>query len=242
MLIIPAIDLKGGRCVRLRQGKADEETVYSQDPEAVAREWESRGARYLHVVDLDGAFAGRPVNHAIVGRIAAAVGVPVQTGGGLRTDADIHLLLEAGVARVIMGTRALAAPAELARLAARFGDRLAVGIDARDGRVQIRGWTQTTDITAVELAARVEEAGVRTVICTDTSRDGMMRGTNAAAMGEICDSVRGAVIASGGITSANDIRALVALGKPNLVGAIVGKALYEGRVTFSELQGAIGEH
>jgi phosphoribosylformimino-5-aminoimidazole carboxamide ribotide isomerase len=235
MVIIPAIDLKGGRCVRLRQGRPGEVTEYPEDPEAAAARWAREGAERLHVVDLDGAFQGRPVHAEVIRRIVLACGVPVQVGGGLRTDEDVQRALDWGAAMAIVGTRAIAEADSLAALARRFGERLAVGIDARAGLAQVRGWTETTSVRAADLAARAGLAGVRTVVCTDTSRDGMMRGVNAAAVDEICRATRCDVVASGGISSAADIAALVSLGRPNLTGAVVGKALYEGAVTLKEL-------
>lgn len=241
LAIYPAIDLQGGRCVRLRQGRADDATVYSDDPVATAKRWEAEGATHLHVVDLDGAFRGRPVHAGVIGRIAAAVRIPVQTGGGLRTDDDVDRILAAGAARAILGTRACADPDALRRLAARHGERLAVGIDARDGRVQVRGWTETLDLRAADLARTAEACGVRALIYTDTSRDGMLGGVNAAAMDALCAAVTCEVIASGGVSSAEDVRALRALGRANLRGAIVGKALYEGRATLPDLIAAGAE-
>jgi len=238
MVIIPAIDLKGGRCVRLRQGLADQETVYSDDPVETARRWEREGAGLLHVVDLDGAFAGRPVHTGVVERIAAAVGIPVELGGGIRTDADIEAAVAAGVERVIVGTRAFSEPASLRGLADRYGERLAVGIDARDGFVQVRGWVETTSIRALDLAAQADGMGVRTLIYTDTATDGMLTGHNVAATDAVCRAVRCDVVASGGVSSAADVAALRALEHPNLAGAIVGKALYDGVVTMAELLAA----
>lgn len=241
-LILPAIDLRGGRCVRLRQGRADDVTVYGDDPVAMARRWVAEGARYLHVVDLDGAFAGRPAQLEVVARICAAVApTPVELGGGLRTDADIESARAAGVARVIVGTRACAAPDDVRRLAERHGPALAVGIDARDGVVQVRGWTESAGCRAAELARRMCACGVRTLIITEISRDGMLQGAAAETMDEICAAVSCDVIASGGVSTAADIRRLRALRRPNLVGAIVGKALYEGAVTLTALQAAAGE-
>jgi len=234
-VILPAIDLRGGRCVRLRQGRADAETSYSADPVAVARQWAEQGAPWLHVVDLDGAFAGKPVHTALIGEIAKAAGIPIEVGGGLRTDADIRATLDAGVARVILGTRVCADPGEARRLAAWLGDRLAVGIDAKDGIVQVRGWTEGGDLRTTGLARRMEEAGVRTLIVTDISRDGMLQGVNAAAMDEACAAVACNVIASGGVTTAADVTTLRRLARPNLWGAIAGRALYEGAVTLPEL-------
>ena len=220
--IYPAIDLKGGRCVRLLQGRADAETVYGEDPVAMARAWVDRGARALHVVDLDGAFQGHPVQHEIVEAIVRAIPIPVQVGGGIRTDTDVELLLSHGVRRVILGTRAWSDPDGIARLAELYNEHLAVGIDARGGRVQIRGWTETTDVKAVDLARKAEAAGIRTVIVTDTATDGMLQGANTAAIDEVCRAVSIEVIASGGVTTAADVRALKSLKRANLNGAIVG--------------------
>jgi phosphoribosylformimino-5-aminoimidazole carboxamide ribotide isomerase len=238
--IYPAVDIKGGHCVRLLQGRADQATVYGTDPVAMARHWEAQGARALHVVDLDGAFEGRSVQFDLVMRIIRAVSIPVQVGGGLRTDEDVARLLDGGASRVVLGTRAWAAPDEVRRLVERYGDRIAVGIDARGGRVQIKGWTETTDVRAVDLARQADDMGVRTIVSTDTAVDGTLKGTNARAVDEICMAVRADVIASGGVSSTSDVRALRALGRANLVGAIVGKALYEGRVTVSALRAAAG--
>lgn len=236
--IIPAIDLKGGRCVRLRQGRARDVKVYSEDPVEMARHWVALGAEYLHVVDLDGAFQGHPVNSRIIMDIVRAVSVPVQAGGGLRTDADLEAMMDGGVKRAIVGTRAFAKPFELKRLVRRFGANLAVGIDARSGMVQVKGWVETTGMKAVDLAAAVDVMGVRTLIYTDTERDGMMGGINIDSIGEICRNVSCDVIASGGITSVRDVTSLVDLRRGNLIGAIVGKALYEEKVTLAALNKA----
>jgi phosphoribosylformimino-5-aminoimidazole carboxamide ribotide isomerase len=240
-LVIPAIDLKDGRCVRLRQGRADDAKVYSDDPVEMARRWADEGAQYLHVVDLDGAFQGQPAHTQTIARIAAAIPIPLEVGGGLRTNADIRQILEQGAARAIIGTRALADAAVLRELVTEFGSRLAVGIDARDRLVQVKGWVETTGIRAAELAKKADAAGVATLICTDTATDGMLHGTNAPAMLEICRQVRCNVIASGGVCSANDIAVLTALRQRNLAGAIVGKALYEGTVRLRDLIGAASE-
>ncbi len=236
--IFPAIDLRNGRCVRLRQGRAEDETVYAEDPAAVARRWHELGGRYLHVVDLDGAFEGRPVQVEAVRRIAAAVPIPVEVGGGLRTDDDVDRLLGAGAARVVVGTRALGSERELERLAARYGERLVVGIDARHGRVQIRGWTETTERLATDLAAAAAAAGVHTVVFTETSRDGMLSGVPLEAVDAVCAAASCRVVASGGVCTAADVSALRGLGRPNLAGVIVGKALYEGTARLPELLAA----
>ncbi len=240
-IIWPAIDLRGGRCVRLRQGRAADETVYGEDPPAMARRWAAEGARGLHVVDLDGAFEGRPAQLDVVGRIVKAVApIPVELGGGLRTDADIRAACDAGVARVILGTRALGDPAQIRRLAAKYSDALAVGIDAREGRVAVRGWVEESTWTAMEAARRMADCGVRTLIVTDIARDGMLSGAAVDVMAEICDAAPACdIIASGGVAGPEDIRRLLALRRPNLVGAIVGKALYEGATSLGELQAAV---
>jgi len=236
LTIIPAIDLKGRRCVRLRQGIASDETAYSDDPVRVAQSWEQQGAAWLHVVDLDGAFQGFPVHTDLIEKIARAVRIPIEVGGGLRTDDQVEALLALGVARVVLGTRACASPETLVRLAERFGEQLAVGLDARNGRIAIKGWTETTGTDALTLAARLEALGVKTLIYTDIVQDGMLKGPNTAAMAALCDRVACRVIASGGVASMAHVAALAALGKPNLTGVIVGKALYEGTVSFAELQ------
>jgi phosphoribosylformimino-5-aminoimidazole carboxamide ribotide isomerase len=236
MLVIPAIDLKDGRCVRLRQGRAEDATTYSDDPVAMAKRWVDDGAKYLHIVDLDGAFQGHPVHQEVIGRIAKAAGVPIEVGGGLRTDQDIQQMLALGVDRAVVGTRAWAEPDLLRQLVDRFGDQLAVGIDARAGRVQVRGWTETTEASAMALANRVGSAGVKYLIYTDTSKDGMMAGVNAHSVDLICRVAGCSVIASGGVSSAADMKKLRGLKRTNLIGAIVGKALYEGAVRLKDLE------
>ncbi len=236
MIILPAIDLKGGRCVRLRQGLADDVTVYSDDPVDMAKHWVDEGGEYLHVVDLDGAFGGKPVHLDVIARIVSAIPIPVEVGGGLRTDDDIRRVLEAGVDRAIIGTRAFADTDSLAETVKLFGDHIAVGIDARDGHVQVKGWVETTDMLAVDLARKADAMGVKTLIVTDTATDGMMVGTNVAAMDEICKAVACNVIASGGVTTPDDVRDLKALNHVNLYGAIVGKALYEKTTSLVEMK------
>ncbi len=241
LTIIPAIDLKDGECVRLRRGRADDKTVYSTDPVAMAQTWQARGAAWLHVVDLDGAFTGQPVHNAVIRRILAALTIPVQTGGGLRTPETIAQRIEAGAARVILGTRACTEPETLAELAARHGDHLAVGIDARDGHVQIRGWVDTTAVTAVELARQLADAGVATLIYTDTATDGMLEGPNTDSLAAVCDAAPSCqIIASGGVAAPEHIIALRRINRQNLIGVIVGKALYDGVTNFDALQQAAG--
>lgn len=233
--ILPAIDLKDGRCVRLRQGKADDSKVYSEDPVAMAKNWYEQGARYLHVVDLDGAFQGRPVHTEVISRIVKAIPIPVEVGGGLRSDDDLSAVLKCGIARGIVGTRAVREKGDLKRLADKFGAGVAVGIDAKKGLVQVSGWVETTSMKAVDLVAMIGAAGIKTIIYTDTEKDGMMAGTNVQVIDEVCGAVGCDVIASGGVTSVDDVKALLALKRVNLAGAIVGKALYEGTLKLSDL-------
>ncbi|MBR2355129.1 MAG: 1-(5-phosphoribosyl)-5-[Kiritimatiellae bacterium] len=236
MTILPAIDLKGGRCVRLRQGRADDETVYGDDPAAQARDWREQGGRELHVVDLDGAFAGEPRHAEVIAKVIEAFGGPVEVGGGIRSMDSLRAVLEAGAARAIIGSAALEDPAFLSAALELYGDRIAVGIDARDGFVQTRGWVETTKVRATELAAAVEKAGVKSIIYTDTATDGMLGGPNLTQMAAICDAAPGcSITASGGVSSPYDVKNLIALGRANLVAAIVGKALYDGRTTLREL-------
>lgn len=231
MKVFPAIDLRGGRCVRLRQGRAEDQTVYSDDPVATALAWQAGGATFLHVVDLDGAFAGKPVHTEVFRALAAALSIPFEVGGGLRTDEDVRAVLAAGAARAVVGSRAASDPAWAAALAAEHGaERIAAGIDARDGLVQVAGWTQTTALRATDLARDLAGRGLRAFIFTDTATDGMLRGPNLAAMAAMADALApsGArLVASGGVSSPADLAALAALGRANLEGAIVGKALYE---------------
>jgi len=234
MVVIPAIDLKDGRCVRLEQGAKDRETVYSLDPVAVARSFEAAGAERIHVVDLDGAFEGMPKNWDVLQRIVDAVDVPVQTGGGIRSLDAVARLLDAGVDRVILGTLALKNPAAVAEACARFGgDRVLVGIDAKDGRVAVEGWVEQSGVPAFDLALKMKEAGVREIVYTDISRDGMLTGPNLAAIERMLETGLG-VVASGGVSSVDDIVALARLSKRGVTGAIVGKAIYAGRVDLKE--------
>ena len=233
MVILPAIDLKGGVCVRLRQGRAEDVTTYNDDPAAQARDWRDQGGRELHVVDLDGAFAGTPRHAEVIRQIIAAFGGPVEVGGGLRTPEALDAVIEAGATRAIIGSAALENPEFLTRAVEQYGDKIAVGIDARDGFVQTRGWVTTTAVKATDLAKAVEKIGVKTIIYTDTATDGMLGGPNLEQMAAICDAAPSCQItASGGVSSPTDVKNLMALGKPNLRAAIVGKALYDGRATI----------
>ena len=233
MILYPAIDLKDGACVRLLRGDMDKATVFGSDPAAQARAFVGAGCRWMHVVDLNGAFAGRPVNAAAVEGILAAVDVPVQLGGGIRDRAAIDGWLAKGVARVILGTVALRDP-DLVRAAARaHPGRVAVGIDARGGKVAVEGWAETSATEAVDLARRFEDAGVAAIVYTDIERDGAMQGPNVAATAALARAVSIPVIASGGISSLADLRALKASGAP-LDGAISGRALSEGAIDVGE--------
>ena len=239
MTILPAIDLKDGKCVRLRQGRADDVTVYGDDPAAQARDWREPGGEELHVVDLDGAFAGEPKHAETIARIIEAFGGPVEVGGGLRDADSLRAVIEAGAARAIIGSAALESPAFLSEALELYGDKIAVGIDARDGFVQTKGWVETTKVKATELAAAVAKAGVKTIIYTDTATDGMLGGPNLAQLAAICDAAPTcSITASGGVSSPFDIENLKALERPNLRSAIVGKALYDGRTTLKEIKRA----
>ncbi len=230
MEIIPAIDLSDGRCVRLLQGRYEQETVFSDDPVAIARQWEEQGAQRLHVVDLDGAREGTPGNLDLIGRIVQAVGVPVQLGGGVRTIPIARQVLDAGVDRFIVGTAALD-PDAAREFVAEFGERAVAGIDARDGMVAVRGWLEGTDIRAVDLARRLVEAGMRWIVFTDIETDGMLQGPNIPALREMVQAVDASVIASGGMTTLDDLRAARDAGA---AGAIVGRALYAGTLNLTE--------
>jgi phosphoribosylformimino-5-aminoimidazole carboxamide ribotide isomerase len=238
MTIYPAIDIKGGRCVRLTQGRADRETVYAEDPARVAAEFKASGAAWVHVVDLDGAFAGEPRNLDSVARIVA-LGLSVQLGGGLRSRGSVDRALAMGIARVVIGTRAAESEAFVCELVGAYGGRIAVGIDAKDGKVAVKGWVDTTEASALELARRMDALGVATIIHTDVGTDGMLTGPNLEAQGAMLGAVRANVIASGGIGRREDVIRLLAAakGSPNLEGVIVGKAIYEGRVLLADLLG-----
>ncbi len=233
MILYPAIDLKDGHCVRLYKGRMDRATVFSDDPAAQARAFADAGCEWLHLVDLNGAFAGKPVNGAAVEAILAATGVPVQLGGGIRDMATIEAWLSRGVARVILGTIAVESP-DLTRDAARaFPGRVAVGIDARGGRVATRGWARDSGVTVTDLARSFEDAGVAAVIYTDINRDGAMSGPNIAATAALANAVSIPVIASGGVSSLDDLRALKSCGAP-LDGVISGRALYDGAIGLGQ--------
>jgi len=239
MQIIPAIDIKDGRCVRLYQGKYDDVTVFDHDPVAVARRWEQLGAQRIHVVDLDGAKAGRPVNAQIVFAIVRAVQVPVQLGGGLRDIGAVDAALNLGVERAILGTAAVRDPQLIANLVQRYNERVVVGVDARDGMVAAQGWTETSQVAAKDLVQRMAQLGVRTIIYTDISRDGTLEGPNIAATAELVQHNGPDIIASGGVARTDD---LIALAHTGVAGVIVGKALYTGALDLQQAVSAVKEY
>ncbi|ROR34466.1 1-(5-phosphoribosyl)-5-[(5-phosphoribosylamino)methylideneamino]imidazole-4-carboxamide isomerase [Inmirania thermothiophila] len=237
MLVIPAIDLKGGRCVRLRQGRMEEETVFSDDPLAVAERWVAAGARRLHIVDLDGAASGRPVHADVVARICAAFpDLPVQVGGGIRDEETIQAYLDAGVSYVILGTRAVTAPHFVSDACLEFPGHILVGLDVRDGRVALDGWSKLARHSVVELAQRLEAEGAEGIVYTDITRDGMLSGINVEATAALARELAIPVIAAGGIRDLDDIRALCAVADEGILGAITGRALYEGTLDLAEGQ------
>jgi len=237
MLVIPAIDLKDGKCVRLRQGKMDDETVFSDDPVAMALRWVEAGARRLHIVDLNGAFAGEPVNAGVIGRIAEAVPeVPIQVGGGIRDEDTVQAYLDAGVQYVIIGTKAVTAPHFINDLCLEFPGHIIVGLDAKGGKVAIDGWSKLSNHDVIDLAKHFERDGVEAIIYTDIGRDGMMSGVNVEATVALAQAITIPVIASGGITNVDDIRGLCEVADEGIMGAITGRAIYEGTLDFPEAQ------
>lgn len=234
MLLIPAIDLKDGRCVRLRQGRMEDETVFSDDPVEMAERWVQAGARRLHLVDLNGAFAGQPVNGAAIRAIVARYPeLPVQVGGGIRDEPTIAAYLEAGVSYCIIGTQAVREPPLVARACRAFPGRVIVGLDAKEGQVAIQGWAEITEHRVEELARRFEGDGVSAIVYTDIGRDGMLSGPNVEATRALADAIHIPVIASGGITNLGDVRALAEAANPGIIGAITGRAIYEGTLDLA---------
>ncbi|HWB59015.1 MAG TPA: 1-(5-phosphoribosyl)-5-[(5-phosphoribosylamino)methylideneamino]imidazole-4-carboxamide isomerase [Chthoniobacteraceae bacterium] len=235
MIILPAIDLMGGQVVRLRQGKASEKTVYSNDPVAFAKKWEADGGDYLHIVDLDASFTGTSHNLDAVAKIAKAISIPCELGGGMRSEEAIERALEAGVARVVIGTRACESMDFVAGVVKKFGgDRIAVGIDARNGIVSVKGWTEISDIRATDLAKSAEAAGVGTIIYTDIATDGMLAGPNFAEIETMLGLLKCRLIASGGVSRPADVHRLRE--HKNLYGVIIGKALYDGTMTLADVR------
>ncbi|MDX1251372.1 MAG: 1-(5-phosphoribosyl)-5-[(5-phosphoribosylamino)methylideneamino]imidazole-4-carboxamide isomerase [Gammaproteobacteria bacterium] len=237
MLLIPAIDLKDGKCVRLRQGRMEDDTVFSDDPVAVAEHWVEAGARRLHLVDLNGAFAGRPVNGEVIRRIVEACpDVPVQVGGGIRDDDTIQSYLDMGVSYVILGTKAINTPHFVGDVCREFPGHIIVGLDAKNGKVAIDGWSKLSNHDVIDIAQRFEKEGVEAIIYTDISRDGMMKGVNVESTVALARAISIPVIASGGITNLDDIRALCQVAGEGVMGAVIGRALYEGTLDLAAAQ------
>jgi phosphoribosylformimino-5-aminoimidazole carboxamide ribotide isomerase len=234
LILFPAIDLKDGKCVRLKLGEMSQATVFNDDPAAQALTFERQGFEYLHIVDLNGAFEGKPVNSAAVDAILAAIRMPAQLGGGIRDLKTIEMWLAKGIRRVILGTIAVRDPALVREACRSFPERVAVGIDAKGGKVAVEGWAETSSLTAIELARRFEDAGVTAIIYTDIERDGVLKGLNLPATGELARAIKIPVIASGGLASIDDVKALVRPEYAMLEGAITGRALYDGRIDPKE--------
>jgi phosphoribosylformimino-5-aminoimidazole carboxamide ribotide isomerase len=230
VILFPAIDLKNGQCVRLKQGEMAHATVFNDDPAAQAHAFEAQGFQYLHIVDLDGAFAGKPVNAPAVEAIVQAIAIPVQLGGGIRDLATVEAWLAKGIRRVILGTVAVRDPALVRDACRRFPGCIAVGIDARGGKVAVEGWAETSELTAIELARRFEDAGAAAIIYTDIDRDGILKGLNLPSTAELARSTSIPVIASGGLAGIEDVQALLKPEYALLEGAIAGRALYDGRL------------
>jgi len=235
MLLIPAIDLKQGKCVRLRQGRMEDDTVFSDDPVAVAARWVEAGAKRLHLVDLDGAFAGKPVNAAVVAEIAKAFPeLPIQIGGGIRDEETIDTYLAAGVQYVIIGTKAVNAPHFVGDVCAEFPGHIIVGLDAKDGKVATDGWSKLSGHDVIDMAQHFERDGVESIVYTDISRDGMMQGVNVEATQKLAQAINIPVIASGGVTNMDDLTALQAVQDDGIMGAILGRSIYEGSIDLAE--------
>ncbi len=242
MLLIPAIDLKDGKCVRLRQGRMEETTVFSDDPVAMAARWVEAGARRLHLVDLNGAFEGRPVNAHVIRRIADAFPeLPIQVGGGIRDEATVDTYLNAGVRFVIIGTKAVKDPYFVSDLCLEYPGHVIVGLDAREGKVAVDGWSKLSKHDVIDMARIFERDGVEAIVYTDISRDGMMQGVNIEATVELAQAVSIPIIASGGISGLADIRALCEAQQEGIMGAIIGRALYEGDIDLAEAQRWVDE-
>ena len=236
MIIIPAVDIKDGKCVRLLQGRMDDDTVYSDDPEAMAAKWERLGAERIHVIDLDGAFLKNPQNVESIRKIAGSVQVPIQLGGGIRNEKTVDMYLEMGIKYVIIGTEAIKNPTFVRNICQAYPGQVIVGIDAREGKVAIDGWTQTTQVEAVDLARKFEDCGVAAINFTDIARDGMQTGPNLAATKQLAEAISIPVVTSGGVSSIQDIKDLLPLETSGVIGVIVGKALYSGAL---ELKSAL---
>jgi phosphoribosylformimino-5-aminoimidazole carboxamide ribotide isomerase len=243
MNLIPAIDLKQGQCVRLRQGRMEESTVFSDDPVAMATQWVSQGCKRLHLVDLDGAFEGKPVNADVIESISAAYpDLPIQIGGGIRTIETARAYIEAGVSYIIIGTQAVRNPDFVARLCVEFPGKVIVGIDAKDGMVAVQGWAENSSLSVKNLAKKFEDQGVSSIVYTDISRDGMMQGVNVEATSQLASAINIPVIASGGVTDMNDIIKLNETKQSGIEGVIIGRALYEGAISLEQAQRYIDQN
>jgi phosphoribosylformimino-5-aminoimidazole carboxamide ribotide isomerase len=243
MLLIPAIDLKDGQCVRLRQGDMNDDTVFSDDPVAMAGHWVAAGTKRLHIVDLNGAFAGKPQNAAVINEIASRYpDIDIQIGGGIRDEDTIVAYLDAGVHYVIIGTKAVTDPHFINEVCVEFPNRIIVGLDAKDGKVAVDGWSKVSKHDVIDMAQRFEDDGVEAIIYTDISRDGMMQGLNIDATVKLAQSIHIPVIASGGITTMDDIKALNEVADEGIIGAITGRAIYEGGINLAEAQRWLAEH
>ncbi|MCX7014393.1 MAG: 1-(5-phosphoribosyl)-5-[(5-phosphoribosylamino)methylideneamino]imidazole-4-carboxamide isomerase [Candidatus Sumerlaeota bacterium] len=238
-LLIPAIDLMDGHCVRLQRGRADQRSVYSDNPPEMARSFELSGAKRLHIVDLDGAFSGKPRNLEAIRSIRERVGAVLEVGGGLRTAKDVETLFDLGVEYAVLGTRVVESPEFLEEMIGRFGQRIIVSVDAHDGKVAVRGWVEVRDLQALEFAQRLESAGVGAIVYTDIATDGTLQGPNLVAQRSMAEQVGMSVIASGGVSCLDDVLALAAIPRENLIGTIVGKALYDGKLNLAEALAAL---
>jgi phosphoribosylformimino-5-aminoimidazole carboxamide ribotide isomerase len=234
MIIIPAVDIKNGKCVRLKQGRMNEETVFSTNPVEMAQKWESYGIELLHVVDLDGAFQKKPKNSHIIQQIVSSINIPVQIGGGIRTLSTIQMYLDMGVSRIVLGTEAIRNPDHVAEFCVKFPDQIVIGIDAKNGMVAVEGWTETTSVTAIDLAKKFENTGVAAINFTDIHRDGMQTGPNIQATKALAEAISIPVVASGGVSTIKDIENLLEVAKHGIVGVICGRSLYEGTLDLSD--------
>ena len=243
MNLIPAIDLKQGQCVRLRQGRMEDSTIFSDDPVAMAAQWVSQGSNHLHLVDLDGAFEGKPVNADVIQKISSTFpDLSIQIGGGIRTIETARAYIEAGVSYVIIGTQAVRNPDFITKLCFEFPDKVIVGIDVKDGMVAVQGWAENSGQSAENLVKKFEDKGVSSIVYTDISRDGMMQGVNVEATSQLASAISIPVIASGGVTEMNDIIRLNAIKHLGIVGVIIGRALYDGTITLEHAQQYIDQN
>jgi len=234
MRIIPAVDIKDGKCVRLKQGRMNDETIFSSNPVEMAKKWASFGIALLHVVDLDGAFQKKPQNTNIIQKIISSINIPVQVGGGIRTLSSIQMYMDMGVSRVVLGTEAIRNPDQVAEFCTKFPDQIVIGIDAKNGMVAVEGWTETTSVTAIDLAKKFENSGVAAINFTDIHRDGMQTGPNIQATKALAEAISIPVVASGGVSTIKDIENLLNVARYGIVGVICGRSLYEGTLDLSE--------